>query len=351
MRASRSSALALAATLALVAPGAAAAAGPAAAAAPVNVSLYWPSGAATDQAVIVPVGGTVQVLMQVGSDGGYEATVTAAADPTIFTTAGPAWFHTKLGPGAAGGYTYELWTLTAVAADSTTFATQEARSWETGPGTLHMLHLQATSDGVAPLDTPVQYGDRCAAGYTTVGVGIGDHVAIRLDSNATTGYLWSEPSVPNTNAFRPDATQGTYTAPGPNAPIGAGGFQTFGYTGLAVGSSPIDLVYARADGTVGQRCAPTIAVGAAAAPRPADDTIVAVTAPEPSATPVASGPPEVTATPLPVTSPAAGVTPPPTSADGPSAPTGPGPGLLALLAILAAAGTVALLAKARSARA
>jgi len=337
MRLSRAAALATAALLALLVPGAAAAASP------VNVPLYWPSGAATGQAVVVPVGGTVQIMMQVGSDGGYEATVTAAADPTVFTTAAPLWFHTKLAAGAAGGYTYELWTFTAVAAGSTTFGVKEARSWETGPGTPHALQLVAVADGVAALDTLVTSDARCTAGFTTVGVGIGDHVAVQLASNATTGFLWTEASVPNTNAFRPDAPQGAYTAPGPNAPIGAGGYQTFGYTGLAVGSSPLDLVYARSSGEVGAKCAPKISVGTAAAPGPSDDTIVPIDAPGPTATPAASATaePELSAPPAATEAPevteAPVATPPVTSGDASGTPPGPGAALLALLAVAAAA--------------
>ena len=338
MRARRMGALALAAMLSLLVPGAAAAA------TPVNVPFYWASGTATTQAVVVPVGGAVHVMMQVGSDGGYEATVTTAADPAVFTTAGPTWFHTKLEPGAAGGYTYELWTFTAVAAGSTTFGTKEARSWETGPGTPHALQMVAVADGIAALDTQVTSDSRCAAGFTTVGVGVGDHVAIQLASNATTGFLWTEASVPNTNAFRPDAPQGAYTAPGADAPIGAGGYQTFGYTGLAVGSSPLDLVYARASGEVGARCAPTVAVGQALQPGPSDDTIVPIDAPEPTASPVASATaePELSAAPV--------ATPPVTSGDGPTAPGGPGMGILALVAIGAAAGTMATVARRRGDR-
>jgi predicted secreted protein len=334
MRLSRSAAVTTAAVLAVLLPGVVAAASP------VNVSFYWPSAAATDGAVVVPVGATVGVMMQVGSDGGYEATVTTAADPAVFTTAGPAWFHSKLAPGAAGGYTYELWTFTAVAAGSTTFGAKEARSWETGPGTTHALQLVAVADGVAALDTQVASDSRCTPGFTTVGVGIGDRVAVRLASNATTGYLWSEKSVPNTNAFRPDAPQGAYTAPGPDAPIGAGGYQTFGYTGLAVGSSPIDLVYARSSGDVGATCAPTISVGAAAVPGPADDTLVPIDAPEP--VPSATAEPELSAAPA---------TPPVTSGEAPTTPQGPGGPLLALLALAAVGMVVTAAGRRRGARA
>jgi predicted secreted protein len=350
MRLSRAAALATAALLAVLIPGAAAAASR------VNVPLYWQSGAATSQAVVVPVGGTVQVMMQVGSDGGYEATVTGAADPDVFTTDGPQWFHTKLGPGAAGGWTYELWTFTAVAAGSTTFGAKEARSWETGPGTLHALQLVATADGIAALDTRVTSESRCTAGYTTVGVAVGDHVAIQLASNATTGFLWTEASVPNTNAFRPDVPQGAYTAPGPSAPIGAGGYQTFGYTGLAPGSSPLDLVYARASGEVGARCAPKVSVGAAAVPGPVDDTIVPIDAPEATSTPPAataepelSAPPAATAAPEVTEAPVA--TPPVTSGDGSATPPGPGSALLVLLAVAAAGAIVTAAARMRRARA
>lgn len=339
MRVSRTAALVLAASLALLVPGVAAAA------TPVNVPFYWPSGAATDQAVVVPVGGTVQVMLQVGSDGGYEATVTAAAAPAVFTTNGPAWFHTKLAPGAAGGYTYELWTFTAVAAGSTTFGVKEARSWETGPGTPHALQLIAVADGVAALDTQVTSDSRCVAGYTTVGVAVGDHVAVQLASNATTGFLWTEASVPNTNAFKPDAPQGAYTAPGPNAPIGAGGYQTFGYTGLAVGAAPLDLVYARASGEAGAKCAPKVAVGQAIQPGPGDDTIVPIDAPAPTASPTASptAEPELSAAPV--------ATPPVTSGAGPTTPGGPGALLLALVAMAAAAAIVTSIARRRRARA
>jgi predicted secreted protein len=339
MRVSRTAPVVLAASLALLVPGAVAAASP------VNVPFYWPSGAATDQAVVVPVGGSVAVMMQVGSDGGYEATVNAVADPAVFATVGPAWFHSKLAPGAAGGYTYELWTFTAVAAGSTTFGTREARSWETEPGTLHALQLVAVADGVAALDTQVTSASRCAAGFTTVGVAVGGHVAIRLASNATTGFLWTEASVSNTHAFRPDDPQGAYTAPGADAPIGAGGYQTFGYTGLAVGSAPLDLVYARSSGEVGARCAPSISVGQALEPGPADDTLVPIDAPVATATPAAS------ATAEPELSAAPSATPPVTSGDAPGGPSGPGVALVTLLAVALAAAVVTTAARRRRARA
>ena len=278
---------------AIVALAALAVAGPVGAAEPpVNVSLYWPSATVQAQQVFVPVGATVKVMLQYGSDGGYDAQVVTSADPAVFATDGPTLYHTKLDPGAAGGYGYALWVFTAVASGTTTFVVDEVRPWDDSDATTHLLALVARADDVAPLDAQA-----CAAGVSTVGVGIGSHVGIRLVANATTGYLWREASVPNTAAFRPDDPEGTYTAPAADAPIGAGGYQTFGYTGVLDGSAPLDLVYARSDGTIGERCAPTVAVGIAADPYPPDDTVV----------------PLAGATPEPTTAPTAEPTVPPTS--------------------------------------
>jgi predicted secreted protein len=267
---------------AIVALGALAVAGPVGAAEPpVNVSLYWPSATVQAQQVFVPVGATVKVMLQYGSDGGYDAQVVTPADPAVFATDGPTLYHTRLDPGAAGGYGYALWVFTAVAPGTTTFVVDEVRPWDDSDATTHLLALVARADDVAALDAQA-----CGTGVSIVGVGIGSHVGIRLASNATTGYLWREASVPNTAAFRPDDPEGTYTAPPADAPIGAGGYQTFGYTGVLDGSAPLDLLYARPSETVGDRCAPTVAVGTAADPYPPDDTLAPI-APPPSDEPTA----------------------------------------------------------------
>jgi predicted secreted protein len=267
---------------AIVALAALAVAGPVGATEPpVNVSLYWPSATVQAQQVFVPVGATVKVMLQYGSDGGYDAQVVTSADPAVFATDGPTLYHTKLDPGAAGGYGYALWVFTAVTPGTTTFVVDEVRPWDDSDATTHLLALVARADDAAALDAQA-----CGAGVSTVGVGIGSHVAIRLASNATTGYLWREASVPNTAAFRPDDPQGTYTAPAAGAPDGAAGYQTFGYTGVLDGSAPLDLVYVRSDGTIGERCAPTVAVGTAADPYPPDDTLAPI-GPPPSDEPTA----------------------------------------------------------------
>ena len=314
---------------AVIALGAFALAGPVRAAEPpVNVSLYWPSATLQAQQVFVPVGATVKVMLQYGSDGGYDAQVVTSADPAVFTTDGPATFHTKLDPGAAGGYSYALWVFTAVAPGTTTFVVDETRSWDTSDATTHLLALVARADDTAALDSQA-----CAAGVSTVGVGIGSHVGIRLVSNATTGYLWREASVPNTAAFRPDDPEGTYTAPPAGGPDGAAGYQTFGYTGMLDGSAALDLLYARPNETAGDRCVPTVAVGTAADPYPPDDTIVpAETAAEPT------------------TAPTAEPTVPPTSTlPAGDLPSGPGP-LAAILAVLATGAAVVAVTGSRAGR-
>jgi predicted secreted protein len=230
----------------------------------VSLSLYWPADAGHAAQAFVPVGGTVKVMAQIVSDGGFSAVVTDAADPAVFTTSGPDTFIDVVPPGWAGQSTYELWTFTAVAPGTTTFRFESDQAWVGGDkGPKYALTLVARADETVPLDDAA-----CVAGTSTVGVAVGAHVGVRLSSNASTGYAWTEVSVPNTVAFRPDDPQGVYTAPPADAPPGAAGYQTFGYAGLADGSSPIDLAYARAGEAAASTCKPTIAVGVAADPAP-----------------------------------------------------------------------------------
>ncbi len=306
-----------------------------AAGAPVSVSLYWPSGAPQAQQALVPVGATVKVMLEYGSDGGYDAEVVAAPDAAVFATSGPETFHTKLPPGAAGGYGYALWTFTAIAPGTTTFAVDEARSWDHSDAVAHLLTLVARDGEAVPL------GDAaCPAGTSVVGMAVGGHVGIRLTSNASTGYTWTEVAVPNTVAFRPDDPQGTYTAPAADAPPGAAGYQTFGYTGLADGSSPVDLAYARAGEAPATTCRPTVVVGVAADPHP-DGEIVPIETPAP----VSTDEPELTAPPA--TPP---VTATPTSGADPADPA-PSLAIAGLGAIGGLAAAAALVLRPRRARA
>ncbi len=75
----------------------------------------------------------------------------------------------------------------------------------------------------------------------SVAVPVGETVAVTLEGNPTTGYLWELASVERA-VLTPDAEPGF----SPDSPLaGAGGRFTFRLTAVAAGTSPVRLVYRR----------------------------------------------------------------------------------------------------------
>jgi predicted secreted protein len=78
---------------------------------------------------------------------------------------------------------------------------------------------------------------------STVTVGKGGQLTVRLDSNHTTGYQWLvKPGVPSNLAIAGDVK---YEGPAADAPPGAGGADVFTFRATATGTQQLTLVYAR----------------------------------------------------------------------------------------------------------